>query len=62
MMRSSGVSGPAKSAVVIRTNRPAFQILLAKLRLPSMRLGDNLMSLPGVELVVSVKRSASAPY
>ena len=44
------------------TKREAFQILLAKLRLPTMRAGTSFMSLPGVLLVASVKRSASVPY
>ena len=44
------------------TKREAFQILLAKFRLPRMRFMSSLVSLPGVLLVVSVKRSASEPY
>jgi hypothetical protein len=43
------------------TNRPAFQILLAKLRLASTLLTARFMSLPGVEPTSSVKRSASVP-
>ncbi len=44
------------------TKRVAFQILLAKLRAASMRAGDSLVSLPGVLLATSAKRSASQPY
>ncbi len=39
------------------TKRAAFQILLAKLRLPSTRCTLNFMSLPGVPPVSSEKRS-----
>jgi trehalose utilization protein len=43
------------------TNRAAFQILLAKLRLPSTFFRLRLLSLPGVEPTNRVKRSASVP-
>src|SRR2546421_443945 len=53
---------PGISAVDMSTKREAFQILLAKLRLPTMRSSTSFMSLPGVLLVASVKRRASVPY
>ncbi|OGO74903.1 MAG: hypothetical protein A3K41_05600 [Chloroflexi bacterium RIFOXYD12_FULL_57_15] len=43
------------------TNLPAFQILLAKLRLDSTFFKSTFVSWPGVEPTNSVKRSASVP-
>ena len=60
----SNFSGRTHRSMVrfIITNRLAFQILLAKLRMASHRSGRKRISLPGAFPVTRLKRSASAPY
>ena len=58
---SIGSSLPALSTQFISTKRVAFQILLQKLRLPSIRLISKLISRPVLARLVKVKRSASVP-
>ena len=58
---------PGRSPGSIRSTfmnmkRAAFQILLAKLRYPAVRLSLNAISVPGAAIDASVKRVASVPY
>ena len=48
-LSSTSVGPPAMELIALMTKRPAFQILLAKLRLASTFLGPTLVSLPGVD-------------
>src|SRR2546425_8826842 len=54
--------GAGGGGLWLNTNLAAFQILVTKFRLPSTRGLDTLVSLPGDELVASVKRRPSVPY
>ena len=60
---SGSTVSPASLArsMFMKRKRAAFQILLAKARLPSVRASQKAMSVPGEAMLASVKRTASVP-